>query len=76
MATSAGRDSETPRREILLIQEDDGWWSAIDQGTGVASQGATRSEALDDLDEAVELTEEARVDETDAPEPDTPWFDE
>jgi predicted RNase H-like HicB family nuclease len=76
MATSAGRDSETPRREIRLIQEDDGWWSAIDEGTGVASQGETRSEALDNLDEAVELTEEARVDETGAPEPDAPWFDE
>jgi predicted RNase H-like HicB family nuclease len=76
MATSAERDSETPRREIRLIQEDDGWWSAIDEGMGVASQGATRSEALDNLDEAVELTEEARADERDAPEPDAPWFDE
>jgi predicted RNase H-like HicB family nuclease len=63
-------------REIHLIEEDDGWWSAVDQETGVASQGETREEALANLDEAVELTEEARADETPAPEPDAPWFDE
>lgn len=37
-------------REIRLIEADDGWWSAIDQGTGVASQGETRERALDDLE--------------------------
>lgn len=43
------------RREIRLVEEDDGWWSAIDEATGVASQGETREEALDNLDEAVDL---------------------
>ncbi|WP_353633768.1 type II toxin-antitoxin system HicB family antitoxin [Halobacterium sp. NMX12-1] len=62
-------------REIRLVEEDDGWWSAIDEETGVASQGATREEALMNLDEAVALTEEAREDESSAPEPDAPWFD-
>jgi predicted RNase H-like HicB family nuclease len=38
-----------------LIEEDDGWWSAIDEETGVASQGETREAALDNLDEAVAL---------------------
>ena len=38
-----------------MIEEDDGWWSAIDEETGVASQGKTRREALDNLDEAVAL---------------------
>lgn len=61
-------------REIRLVEEEDGWWSAIDERTGVASQGATREEALDNLDEAVELTEEARDDDGPAPEPDAPWF--
>ena len=61
-------------REIRLIEEDDGWWSAIDEGTGVASQGETREQALENLDEAVALTEEARDDDTSAPEPDAPWF--
>lgn len=63
-------------REIRLVEEDDGWWSAIDERTGVGSQGAPREEALDNLDEAVELTEDARNDDGPAPEPDTPWFSE
>ncbi|WP_254544132.1 type II toxin-antitoxin system HicB family antitoxin [Halomarina pelagica] len=63
------------RREIRLIEEEDGWWSAIDEEIGVASQGSTREEALDNLDEAVDLTREAREDDTPAPEPDAPWFD-
>jgi predicted RNase H-like HicB family nuclease len=62
-------------REIRLVEEDDGWWSAVDEETGVASQGPTRREALDNLDEAVELTAEAEADDTAAPEPDAPWFD-
>ena len=61
-------------REIRLIEEDDGWWSAIDEETSVASQGETREQALENLDEAVALTEEARDDDTSAPEPDAPWF--
>jgi len=62
--------------EIRLIKEDDGGWSAIAEGLNVASQGETREEALVNLDEAVELTEAAREDDTDAPEPDAPWFEE
>lgn len=62
-------------REIRLIEAEDGWWSAIDEETGVASQGPTREEALENLDEAIELTEEATDDVTSAPEPDAPWFD-
>jgi predicted RNase H-like HicB family nuclease len=42
-------------REIRLIEEDDGRWSAIDEETGVASCGDTREEALEMLDEAVAL---------------------
>jgi len=42
-------------REIRLIEEDDGGWSAIDEETGVASCGETREEALEMLDEAVAL---------------------
>lgn len=62
-------------REIRLVEEDDGWWSAIDEGTGVASQGASREAALQNLDEALEVTDEARDADTPAPEPDAPWFD-
>ncbi|WP_144900873.1 type II toxin-antitoxin system HicB family antitoxin [Halobellus captivus] len=42
-------------REIRLIEEDRGGWSAIDEETGVASCGETREEALEMLDEAVAL---------------------
>lgn len=42
-------------REIRLIEEDEGGWSAIDEETGVASCGETREEALAMLDEAVAL---------------------
>lgn len=62
-------------REIRLVEEAEGGWSAIDEQTGVASQGETRRDALDNLDEAVELTLEARADEDEAPSPDVPWFD-
>ncbi|MFC6975355.1 type II toxin-antitoxin system HicB family antitoxin [Halomicroarcula sp. GCM10025709] len=63
-------------REIRLIEEDDGWWSAVDEETGVASQGPSRTAALENLDEAVELTKEARAEDTAAPEPDAPWFED
>jgi predicted RNase H-like HicB family nuclease len=62
-------------REIRLIEEADGWWSAVDVETGVASQGETRREALDNLDEALAATEAANAADGDAPEPDAPWFD-
>jgi len=42
-------------REIRLIEEDGGGWSAIDEDLGVASCGDTREEALEMLDEAVAL---------------------
>jgi predicted RNase H-like HicB family nuclease len=42
-------------REIRLIEEDEGGWSAIDEELNVASQGETREEALEMLDEAVAL---------------------
>ena len=61
--------------EIRLIEADDGWWSAIDEEAGVASQGPTQQVALENLEEATELTAEARNSETAAPEPDAPWFD-
>jgi predicted RNase H-like HicB family nuclease len=44
----------TDSREIRLIEEDEGW-SAVDVGTSVVSQGETRQQALEVLDEAVSL---------------------
>ncbi|MFB6069019.1 MAG: type II toxin-antitoxin system HicB family antitoxin [Halobacterium sp.] len=62
-------------REIRLVQEPDGWWSAIDEDADVASQGETREAALANLDEAVEATEASRESDSASPEPDAPWFD-
>lgn len=39
---------------IERIENDDGWWTAVDTETGVASQGSTRPDALAALDEALE----------------------
>lgn len=42
-------------RQIRLTQNEDGWWTARDLDAEVTSQGETRDEALDNLDEAVAL---------------------
>ncbi|MCD2201052.1 type II toxin-antitoxin system HicB family antitoxin [Halobacterium sp. KA-4] len=57
MAQADAGNGESPRRQIHLVEEADGTWSAIDEGAGVASQGTTRAEALANLDEAVALHE-------------------
>ena len=41
------------RARIILTEEDD-WWVAKDEETGVTSQGRTREAALENLDEALE----------------------
>ena len=43
-----------PRDVVVLIEENDGY-SIVDPGTGVASQGETRDEALRMLAEAIEV---------------------
>ena len=48
---------------------------AVDEETGIASQGDTREKALLNLDEALELTREAKVSKTEAVEPNAPWFE-
>lgn len=66
------------QRRITLTEEDE-WWVATDESVGehgVTSQGRTREEALENLDEAVELTREALEADTPAPVPDAPWFDD
>jgi predicted RNase H-like HicB family nuclease len=63
------------KRRIMLTQEDGGW-VARDEEVGVTSQGETRQEALENLDEAVELTQEVRDEMDDAAEPSVPWFDD
>jgi len=65
------------RRKITLTEDEEtGWWTSVDEETGVASQGETRHDALENLDEAVELTQEVEEEMEDAPEPSVPWFDD
>ncbi len=40
---------------IVVVQEDTGWYVATDVATGVASQGQTYEESLNNLKEALEL---------------------
>ena len=61
-------------REIRLLEENDGGWSAVDEQAGVANQSETWEEALQNLNEAVELTLEARGEGTNAPAPAAPWL--
>ena len=68
-------EAEVRRKITLTEDEETGWWTAVDEETGVASQGETRHEALENLDEAVELTQEVEEEMEDAPEPSVPWFD-
>ena len=68
-------ETEVRRKITLTEDEETGWWTAVDEETGVASQGETRHEALENLDEAVELTQEVEEEMEDAPEPSVPWFD-
>jgi predicted RNase H-like HicB family nuclease len=42
-------------REITLVENPSGIWTARDEEARVASQGDTREEALENLDEAVAL---------------------
>ncbi|MFB6161055.1 MAG: type II toxin-antitoxin system HicB family antitoxin [Haloferacaceae archaeon] len=53
---SSTTDGADHADEIRLWREDD-WWIAQDVDTGVTTQGESRTDALDNLDEAVALHE-------------------
>jgi predicted RNase H-like HicB family nuclease len=40
-------------REIHLTENEDGWWTARDLDVEISAQGATRTEALENLDAVV-----------------------
>ena len=69
MASSArANDDDAPTQEIHLVEDPDGGWTARDEATGVVSQGETRAEALDNLDEAVALYRGEIGESIDSPE--------
>ena len=61
-------------RTITLTREGE-WWVALDEETDIASQGRTRSEALENLDDAIADSFAALDVDTLAPEPTVPWFE-
>ena len=73
--TSTNDDVQSGRT-ITLTQTDDGWWVARDEATGVASQGETRQDALDNLDEAVALHKRKTGDAVDSWEEEKKLLDE
>ena len=60
-------------RTITLTREGE-WWVALNEETDIASQGRTRSEALENLDDAIAGSLAALDADTPAPEPTVPWF--
>jgi len=52
-ASARTGDPDGAQRITLTLTEDEEWWVARDEETGVSSQGRTREAALDNLDEAV-----------------------
>lgn len=58
MALSTDADApDVDHREIRLIENPDGWWTARDIASGAVSQGETQVAALENLEEAVDLVE-------------------
>jgi len=57
MARADSGDGDTPDREIRLLKNPDGQWTARDLRVGVTAQGESRESALDNLDAVVEAVE-------------------
>ena len=57
MARADSGDADTPAREIRLLKNPDGQWTARDLHVGVTAQGESRAVALDNLDAVVEAVE-------------------
>ncbi len=57
MARANPSDADVPDREIRLLKNPDGQWTARDLRVGVTAQGESRTGALDSLDAVVEAVE-------------------
>lgn len=57
MARADAGDADTPDREIRLLKNPDGQWTARDIRAEVTAQGDSRAAALDNLDAVVEAVE-------------------
>lgn len=70
---SGARIGDDGPSETVVVTHEGEWFVARDETSGVASQGRTKSEALENLAEALSLHDEGASD-ADADEPDAPWF--
>ncbi|WP_311170300.1 type II toxin-antitoxin system HicB family antitoxin [Halobellus ordinarius] len=57
MARADPGDTDAPDREIRLLKNPDGQWTARDLRVGVTAQGESRDAALDNLDAVVDAVE-------------------
>lgn len=62
--------------ESITLSESDGLIVARDESTGIASQGQTKSEALVNLAEALELHSRPDPNGSEITEANAPWFEE
>jgi hypothetical protein len=58
MARADRGDADGPEREIRLVKNPDGQWTARDLRAEVTAQGESRRAALDNLDAVVEAVED------------------
>lgn len=70
-----GVHSRNPDGDTIVVTQSDNGYVAKDETSGIASQGKTKSEALANLAEALELADRSVPEEEDAVEDSTvPWL--
>jgi len=68
-------DSQNPDGDTIVVTKDDDLFVAKDTESGIASQGQTKSEALVNLAEALELAERPVSEDEDVEDESTaPWL--
>ena len=68
-------DSRTPDGDTIVVTKSDNLFVAKDEESGIASQGTTKSDALANLAEALELAERPVPEDEDVAEKSTaPWL--
>jgi len=54
MSTDSPTNDDMPTGTTITLTREDEWWVAKDEDTGVVSQGKSRQDALENLDEALQ----------------------
>ena len=70
-----GVQSRNPDGDTIVVTKSDDWYVAKDEDSGIASQGRTKSEALANLAEALDLADRPVPEDGDVAEESTaPWL--